>query len=130
MPGCQIAYGDCNPTVTTVTLATVTSSGAATPTTVICPNTAPQCVQNATVLCGMGFNDIAVPSGKGLTYTFEGCIGYCTYQTGQVAGMLYAVEQGQGDCACLSAKSNPNPLIQTPFAGYVSFILNGCVGNY
>jgi hypothetical protein len=120
--------------VTTSTVATVTAtaSGAATLTPIICPNTAPQCVNNATVLCGVYFgNGIAVATGKGLTYTFAGCIEYCTYETGQLAGMFYAVEtQGEGDCACLAAKSNPNPLTTTPHAGYVAFTMDTCVGNY
>src|SRR6202012_1141569 len=106
-------------TVTTTTLATATASGTAAPTTIVCPNPNPQCINNSTILCdtsGEGVENVS----SGDVMTLLGCMRQGEPHQGTFVGS----GQAAGNCACW--EGDHGPWGEVPYVGSVSFIPNSC----
>jgi hypothetical protein len=116
-------YGTCNPAVTSITLATVTATGTATPSAIVCPDTTPQCLSNATILCETYVANASLIEAYGQSFDLEECIILCGNVPGQLAGTFNPGE-GIGACSCLSAQYTTPVLL--PYDGLFAFVLNQC----
>jgi len=121
--GCLAGYGTCNPAVTTTTVASGIASGTATPSAIVCPDAAPQCLSNASIVCETSIANTTAIRAGGQSFVLEDCITLCSEVPGQLAG-TYNPGLGIGSCSCLSAEFTT--VVQVPYNGLTSFLLNKC----